>query len=108
MAATVADAPPPPPLSSSSVSVQSAPTPEQIDRYRADGFLVVSAWLDAGEVERVLDRFERSFAHEWETGLQPDEVNYQAGVTAPDRTRQLCNTWKSDRLLARTVLREEI
>jgi 2-oxoglutarate-dependent dioxygenase len=87
--------------------MQFEPTPEQIDRYRADGFLVVPDWLGAREVERVLDRFERAFAHEWETGLQPDEVNYEPGVTPPDRTRQLCNTWKSDRVLAHTVLREE-
>jgi len=88
--------------------VESEPTSEQIVRYRADGFLVVREWLDAGEVERVLDRFERAFAHEWETGLAPDEVNYEPGVTPPDRTRQLCNTWKSDRVLARTVLRAEV
>jgi ectoine hydroxylase-related dioxygenase (phytanoyl-CoA dioxygenase family) len=83
------------------------PTPEEIERYRADGFLVVADWLDRDEVERVRDRFERAFAHEWETGLRPDEVNYEPGVTPPDRTRQLCNIWKSDRVLARTVLREE-
>jgi hypothetical protein len=87
--------------------MQFEPTPEQIERYRADGFLVVPDWLDAREVEQVLGRFERAFAGEWETGLQPDEVNYEPGVTPPDRTRQLCNTWKSDRVLARTVLREE-
>jgi 2-oxoglutarate-dependent dioxygenase len=83
------------------------PTPDEIDRYRTDGFLVVEDWLGAAEVARVLERFERAFAHEWETGLQPDEVNYHPDVTPPDRTRQLCNVWKSDRVLAHTVLREE-
>jgi ectoine hydroxylase-related dioxygenase (phytanoyl-CoA dioxygenase family) len=83
------------------------PTPEQIERYRADGFLVVTGWLGDAEVERVRDRFERAFVHEWETGLRPDEVNYEPGVTPPDRTRQLCNTWKSDRVLAHTVLQEQ-
>jgi 2-oxoglutarate-dependent dioxygenase len=87
--------------------MQFEPTLEQVERYRADGFLVVTDWLDAAEVIRVRDRFARAFAHEWETGLQPDEVNYQPGMTPPDLTRQLCNTWKSDRVLARTVLREE-
>ena len=83
------------------------PTSDEVERYRSDGFLVVPDWLEFGEAERVRDRFERAFAHEWETGLRPDEVNYQPGVTPLDRTRQLCNVWKSDRVLAHTVLREE-
>ena len=43
------------------------------------------------------------FAHEWETGLSPDEVNYVPGVTPPELTRQLCNVWKADRALAAVV-----
>ena len=67
------------------------PTPEQIDAYRRDGFLVVERFLDADEVERLRERFAAASRHEWETGLAPDEVNYDPGVTPPDRTRQLCN-----------------
>ena len=55
------------------------PTQEQIDAYRRDGFLVVEDWLDAAEVERAREHFARCFAHEWETGLMPDEVNYEPG-----------------------------
>lgn len=80
------------------------PTRAQIDAYRRDGFLVVEEFLPADEIERVRERFARAFEHEWETGLQPDEVNYEPGVTAPDKTRQLCNVWKADRVLAGTVL----
>ena len=82
------------------------PTPDQIAAYRRDGFLVVEQWLDAAEVERVRERFHRCFEHEWETGLTPDEVNYDPATTPPDRTRQLCNVWKADRTLAATVLAE--
>jgi ectoine hydroxylase-related dioxygenase (phytanoyl-CoA dioxygenase family) len=82
------------------------PTAEQIDAYRRDGFVAVPDLLSADEVERVLERFAAVFAHEWETGLLPDEVNYEPGVTPPDRTRQLCNVWKADRILAATVLAE--
>ena len=46
------------------------------------------------------ERFHRCFEHEWETGLAPDEVNYDPATTPPDRTRQLCNVWKADRTLA--------
>ena len=52
------------------------------------------------------ERFHRCFEHEWETGLAPDEVNYDPATTPPDRTRQLCNVWKADRTLAATVLAE--
>ena len=79
------------------------PTQEQIDAYRRDGFLVVEDWLDAAEVERAREHFARCFAHEWETGLMPDEVNYDPETTPPDRTRQLCNVWKADRALADIV-----
>ena len=84
------------------------PTPEQVDAYRRDGFLVVERFLPDDEVERVREHFERAFAHEWETGLSPDEVNYQPGQTPPDLTRQLCNVWKSDRVLAGVVLAQMV
>ncbi len=50
----------------------------------------------------------RAFEHEWETGLAPDEVNYQPGVTAPELTRQLCNVWKADRVLAGVTLSRRV
>ena len=80
------------------------PTEEQVEAYRRDGFLVVERFLADDEVERVREHFERAFAHEWETGLAPDEVNYQPGQTPADLTRQLCNVWKADRVLAATTL----
>src|SRR3954454_3868411 len=70
------------------------PSRAQIDAYRRDGFLVLDAWLDTDEVERLRERSRRCFAHEWETGIAPDEVNYDPETTPPDRTRQLCNVWK--------------
>ncbi|RDI74185.1 Phytanoyl-CoA dioxygenase (PhyH) [Gaiella occulta] len=80
------------------------PTQQQIEDYRRDGFVVVERFLEADELEGLRGRYASAFAHEWETGLQPDEVNYQPGVTPPDKTRQLCNVWKADRTLAATVL----
>jgi ectoine hydroxylase-related dioxygenase (phytanoyl-CoA dioxygenase family) len=82
------------------------PTPEQVAAYRRDGFLVVERFLDDDEVERLRGRFAACFRHEWETGLRPDEVNYDPASTPPDLTRQLCNAWKSDRTVAATVLSE--
>src|SRR3954451_1406448 len=80
------------------------PTPEQIDAFRRDGFLVVERFLDADEVHRLRERFGACFAHEFETGLRPDEVNYDPKSTQPDLTSQLCNAWKADRTIAATVL----
>ena len=82
------------------------PTPDQIAAYRRDGFLVVERFLDRDEVERVRERFAACFAHEFETGLRPDEVNYDPKSTPPDLTRQLCNAWKADRTVAATALSE--
>ena len=82
------------------------PTPEQIARYRRDGFLVIEDWLSADAVERTRERFHRCFEHEWATGVAPDEVNYTPGVTPPEKTRQLCNVWKADRVLAQITLAE--
>jgi len=80
------------------------PSKEQIEAYDRDGFVVVESFLDRVEVDAVREHFARAFAHEWETGLRPDEVNYEPGVTPPDKTRQLCNVWKADRTLAATAL----
>ena len=80
------------------------PTREQIEAYGRDGFVVVERWLEESELAAARNRFARVFEHEWETGLRPDEVNYEPGVTPPDKTRQLCNVWKADRTLAATVL----
>ena len=82
------------------------PSPEQISAYRRDGFLVVPEFLEGALVDEVLGRFEHVFGHVWETGIAPDEVNYIPGVTPPDRTRQLCNVWKSDRSVASVTLSE--
>ena len=84
------------------------PTAEQIECYRRDGFLVVQRFLEATELPRIRQRFMSVFEHEWETGLAPDEVNYVPGVTAPELTRQLCNVWKADRVLAGVALSRRV
>ncbi|MFZ0090114.1 MAG: phytanoyl-CoA dioxygenase family protein [Solirubrobacteraceae bacterium] len=80
------------------------PTAAQIESYRRDGFLIVDSFLERSRLTAVRERFMRVFEHDWETGLAPDEVNYTPGVTAPDLTRQLCNVWKADRVLAGITL----
>ena len=79
----------------------------QIDRFRDDGLLIVENVLSDGDVEALRARYECLFRGEFETGVQPDEVNWQEGKSDPSLTRQICNGWKADRTLARILCRPE-
>jgi phytanoyl-CoA hydroxylase len=80
------------------------PSDQQVVEYQRDGFVIVPEFLPGDEVERVLGRWSAVFAHQWETGIAPDEVNYDPSSTDPEMTRQLCNVWKADRAVAATTL----
>jgi ectoine hydroxylase-related dioxygenase (phytanoyl-CoA dioxygenase family) len=83
-------------------------TQQQIEQFGSDGFLILERFLAPDEVEAARARFEPLFRGSFETGLYPDEWNWQEGRDAADRTRQICNGWKSDRTIARIVLKSEI
>jgi ectoine hydroxylase-related dioxygenase (phytanoyl-CoA dioxygenase family) len=83
-------------------------TPSQVEQFRTDGFLILPQFLSTEDVERARTRFDPLFRGEFETGLYPDEWNWREGRDPLDRTRQICNGWKSDRTIARIVLKEEI
>ncbi|HKO28735.1 MAG TPA: phytanoyl-CoA dioxygenase family protein [Solirubrobacteraceae bacterium] len=84
------------------------PTPEQVESYRRDGFLIVEQFLEPADLDQIREHFMSVFEHRWEAGLAPDEVNYVPGVTAPELTRQLCNVWKADRVLAGVTLSRRV
>jgi ectoine hydroxylase-related dioxygenase (phytanoyl-CoA dioxygenase family) len=83
-------------------------TDEQVARFDADGFLILPKLIERAEAAAVAARFEPLFNGKFETGLYPDEWNWQEDRDRPDRTRQICNGWKSDRTIAALVLRREI
>jgi hypothetical protein len=83
-------------------------TAAEIERFRADGFLILDRFLDPVVVERARGRFAGLFRGEFETGLQPDEWNWKEGRDPPDVTRQICNGWRSDRTVAAIVLAEQV
>ncbi len=83
-------------------------TSDHLSSFETDGFVEVGPVLDPDLVEQLHERFERLFAGEFETGTAPDEVNWQLGESDPSLTRQICNGWKADRLIASTVLDERI
>ena len=82
-------------------------THEQLDAFGRDGFVIVDEGLvsDHG-LELLRERYLPLFEGEYETGIRPDEVNWVAGRDPEDRTRQLCNAWKADTVIAAQVLSE--
>jgi ectoine hydroxylase-related dioxygenase (phytanoyl-CoA dioxygenase family) len=84
-------------------------TPDQVEAFHRDGFLIVEEGLiSEPALERLRSRYERLFEGDYETGIAPDEVNWKPGRDPVDRTRQLCNAWKSDSVIAAQVLSERI
>jgi Phytanoyl-CoA dioxygenase (PhyH) len=79
-----------------------------IDTFNRDGFVIIRGLLTAADIAAARRRFEPLFRGEFETGLYPDEWNWQEGRDPPDRSRQICNGWKSDRELARILLSTRI
>ena len=80
----------------------------QINSFKEDGFLIVDRLIDDDTVEVLRDRYQRLFKGDFETGVLPDEVNWQEGSGDPSLTRQICNGWKADRAVARVVLRADL
>lgn len=72
--------------------------------FQRDGFVIIRNLLNDDEIAAARTRFEPLFRGQFETGLYPDEWNWQEGRDPADRTRQICNGWKSDRTVARIVL----
>jgi ectoine hydroxylase-related dioxygenase (phytanoyl-CoA dioxygenase family) len=80
---------------------------EQVEAFNRDGFLILEEGLVSEKaLELLRERYERLFQGDYETGVKPDEVNWVPGRDPEDRTRQLCNAWKSDNVVAAQVLSE--
>lgn len=80
----------------------------QVAAFEEDGFVIVEEIVDPGLIQAARARYEDLFAGRFETGLYPDEWNWRFGRDDPTLTRQICNAWKSDRDIARIVLRVDI
>src|SRR5712691_9832510 len=78
---------------------------EQVASFNRDGFLVVEeGFLSDKALELVREHFGRLFEGDYETGIKPDEVNWVLGRDPEDRTRQICNGWRADNVIAAQVL----
>ena len=58
-------------------------------------------------VEILRERFAALFDGDYATGIAPDEVNWKQGRDRDDVTRQICNGWRADDLIAAQVLSEK-
>ena len=82
-------------------------TEEQVAAFDRDGFVIMEEGLVAeGALELLRERFLRLFDGDYETGIKPDEVNWVRGRDPDDRTRQICNGWRADMVVAAQVLSE--
>jgi hypothetical protein len=83
-------------------------TGEQVESFRRDGFLIIEEGLLSMEAVEVLrERFAAIFEGDYATGISPDEVNWKKGRDRDDVTRQICNGWRADDLIAAQVLSEK-
>lgn len=81
---------------------------KDVEAFHRDGFLIADSLLAVDRIGPLHERFDRLFRGEFETGVRPDEVNWQESWGDPGLTRQICNGWKADRLVAEVVLSAEL
>ncbi len=73
-----------------------------------DGFLIVDRLIDSTIVPDLHQAFTDLFRGKFETGVRPDEVNWQEATGDPALSRQICNGWKANRDIAHVVLDQSI
>lgn len=73
------------------------------DQFEGDGFVIARRLLDTALIPDLHQAFDDLFDGRFETGVRPDEVNWQSHTSDPTLTRQICNGWKADRRIARVV-----
>ena len=78
------------------------------ERFEQDGFVVVDRLIEPELLPVLHQAFEDLFHGRFETGVQPDEINWQFEDGDPSRTRQICNGWKANRDIARVMLDQRL
>jgi len=76
--------------------------------FSSDGFVVVEKLIEQNQIATLHQAFTDLFNGKFETGVRPDEVNWQQADGDPSLTRQICNGWKANRDIAAVVLDESI
>ena len=81
---------------------------EQKKRFDENGYLIVDQLIPVQALDAIHRAFDDLFAGCFETGVSPDEVNWQQETGDPSLTRQICNGWKANRQIARILFDESI
>ncbi|HCH31514.1 MAG TPA: phytanoyl-CoA dioxygenase [Oceanospirillaceae bacterium] len=84
------------------------PTGHDKLKYRRQGYLVIDEILPIKHLAQLHQAFDDVFSGTFETGITPDEVNWQQATGDPSLTRQVCNGWKANRGIAQVVLSESL
>ena len=77
-------------------------------KFAKDGFLAVDKLIDPSQIPELKRAFDDLFNGRFETGVRPDEVNWQSKDSDPTLTRQICNGWKANRTIASIILDQNI
>ena len=83
-------------------------TEAQIKQYQEDGFLVVENMLTDEEADRAAARVERIFDGEYNTGVQPDGMNFGKDSNVEVHSKNIDNAWRCDYYLGSLALQEKI
>jgi ectoine hydroxylase-related dioxygenase (phytanoyl-CoA dioxygenase family) len=76
---------------------------EQLNDFNRDGFLSIDKFLNLQYIDDLKNRVALLFDGVFETGIEPDEWNWRSDRGPHDVTRQICNAWKSDKLIKQLV-----
>jgi hypothetical protein len=76
----------------------------QRSSFHADGFVISDRLIEPSKLPELHQAFDDLFCGVFETGVRPDEVNWQQGESDPSLSRQICNGCKANREIASIVL----
>lgn len=83
-------------------------TAEQKTLFHKQGYLIVENLLNDEQIQTVIERCDRLFLTQFETGIYPDEWYGRPGLSQPNATRQMTGLWRCDRTLAAITLSSAI
>ena len=89
---------------SSTATAERLITAEQVEQFHQNGFLVVEDLFASEQVERLLSRFDRLYAGEFETGIYPDEWHWNPYLGKPGVAGQMTGVWRCDHAVAAMVM----
>ena len=82
-------------------------TDAQQAEFDKNGVVLIDQLIDEETVHALRKAYDDLFSGTFETGVLPDEVNWQEGTGDPSMSRQICNGWKANRTIASVITRPD-